>query len=207
MSKFDSQDLLKCHIFCDVIILKSQSCGVASVISQDRIDYRITLKSKFQENSAYWWCTLGWQNLYYWHVDKRKNHFAEGQDYLYSNLLHYVFWFQCRKREGAILVVLKRNAFSAKVSEKHSMAETCMLLYRTSQRPSLSSTEKLNKQLYSKALWNGALFCIYHDIKEEWTLQEEVENRSVTLAISATKLSIPMLKNVIAKLQTEWQRC
>ena len=37
-------------------------------------------------------------------------------------------------------------------------------------------------------------------------MQEEVENRSVTLAISATKLSARVLKNAIVKLLAEWQK-
>ena len=37
-------------------------------------------------------------------------------------------------------------------------------------------------------------------------MQEEVENRSVTLAISATKLSARVLKSAIAKLLAEWQK-
>jgi len=37
-------------------------------------------------------------------------------------------------------------------------------------------------------------------------LQEEVENRSVTLAISATKLSARVLRSAIAKLLAEWQK-
>ena len=37
-------------------------------------------------------------------------------------------------------------------------------------------------------------------------MQEEVENRSVTLAISATKLSARILKSAIAKLLAEWQK-
>ena len=37
-------------------------------------------------------------------------------------------------------------------------------------------------------------------------MQEEVENRSVTLAISATKLSARVLRSAIAKLLAEWQK-
>ena len=37
-------------------------------------------------------------------------------------------------------------------------------------------------------------------------MQEEIENRSVTLAISATKLSVRVLKSAIAKLLAEWQK-
>ena len=42
--------------------------------------------------------------------------------------------------------------------------------------------------------------------KEETILQEEIENRSVTLAISATKLSARVLRSAIAKLLAEWQK-
>ena len=37
-------------------------------------------------------------------------------------------------------------------------------------------------------------------------MQEEIENRSVTLAISATKLSARVLRSAIAKLLAEWQK-
>ena len=37
-------------------------------------------------------------------------------------------------------------------------------------------------------------------------MQEEVENRSVTLVISATKLSARVLRSAIAKLLAEWQK-
>lgn len=69
----------------------------------------------------------------------------------------------------------------------------------------------------SKILWYKSLYmpkCPYYRAffftlsfrKEETILQEEIENRSATLAISATKLSARVLRSAIAKLLAEWQK-
>ena len=53
MSNLYDQNLLKCHNFDDIILLKSQIGGVANVIPQDRIHHRITPEGEFQADPAY----------------------------------------------------------------------------------------------------------------------------------------------------------